>query len=117
LEAHGVLVDLAGDVLLEDGEEEVLLAGEVRVDRAGGHAGLARDGVDRRAVEAAAGEDADSGFDHPRARERALLLPQGGSHITPVISHNGRYVNNGVWMGVGLVLYFSYGARRSRPAA
>jgi hypothetical protein len=58
--------DLAGvarDLLLEGAEEEVLLAAEVRVDRAARVAGGGGDLVDRRAAEAALAEQAGGGLE------------------------------------------------------
>jgi hypothetical protein len=46
------------DPPLVDGEEEVLLRGEVRVDRALGEAGLRRHRVERGGVEPLGGEEA-----------------------------------------------------------
>ena len=62
-----------GHVLLEDGEEEVGLAGEVGVDGAVRVAGLLGDLLDRGALVAALGEDAGGGGDQLGAGARLLL--------------------------------------------
>ena len=59
-------------VLLEDGEEEVGLAGEVGVDGAVGVAGLLGDLLHRGALVAALGEDGGGGGDSS-ARVRACF--------------------------------------------
>ena len=62
-------------VLLEDGEEEVRLAGEVGVDRAVRVAGLLGDLLYRGALVAALGEDGRGGGDQLGACARLLLGP------------------------------------------
>ena len=77
---EGLFVDL-----VEDREEQVLLAVEVLVDRAAGEAGGLRDLVERRAVEAAAHEHLGRGVDERGAGELASpfgrqLLDGHGAH-------------------------------------
>ena len=73
------LGDPALRAALVDGEEEVLLRREVRVDRAPGVAGLAGDLVDRRGVEPLLDEETVGRLDNPLAG-LLLLLGSGQAH-------------------------------------
>ena len=71
----GAVAAALGDALFEEGEEEVVLAAELRVDDALREAGGQRDRVERGAVVALVEERAVSGVEHLAAVLAADLSP------------------------------------------